>query len=63
MLPVGHEAAQPYLVDDAMNNEQVIEAELELIDEQFDLEAFEQDLIEEYGSLEAALLDLSDRPE
>lgn len=46
-----------------MNNEQVIEAELDLIADQFDLEAFEQELIEEYGSLEAALLDLSDRPE
>jgi len=46
-----------------MNDEQVIEAELDLIGEQFDLEAFERELIEEYGSLEAALLDLSDRPE
>ena len=32
------------------------------IDREFDLEAFEQHLIEEYGSLEAAILDMSDRP-
>ena len=59
---MGHEAAQPYLEDNAMKNEQVIEAELDLIDKQFDLDAFEQELIEEYGSLEAAILDMSDRP-
>jgi hypothetical protein len=46
-----------------MNNEQVIEQDLDLNADQFDLEAFEQELIEEYGSLEAAYLDLSDRPE
>ncbi len=45
-----------------MNNEQMIEQNLDLND-QFDLEAFEQELIAEYGSLEAAYLDLSDRPE
>lgn len=63
---MGHEAAQPYLEDDAMNNEQVIERtqnqDLDMND-QFDLEAFEQELIEEYGSLEAAYIDLSDQPE
>ncbi len=32
------------------------------IDREFDLGAFEQDLIEEYGSLEAAILDMSDQP-
>ena len=46
-----------------MNNEQVIEQDLDLNADQFDLEAFEQELIAEYGSLEAAYLDLSDRPE
>ena len=49
-----------------MNNEQVIErTQNEDLDrnDQFDLEAFEQELIAEYGSLEAAYLDLSDRPE
>ena len=45
-----------------MNNDQVIEAELDLIAEQLDLDAFEHELIEEYGSLEAAILDMSDRP-
>ena len=49
-----------------MNNEQVIERtqkqELDL-NHQFDLDAFEQELIAEYGSLEAAYIDLSDRPE
>lgn len=44
-----------------MNNEQI---DLDLnVDQDFDLEAFEQELIEEYGSLEAAYLDLSDRLE
>lgn len=47
-------------VDD-MENEQ-IEHLMQEIDEEFDLEAFEQDLIAEYGSLEAAILDMSDRP-
>ena len=48
-----------------MNNEQVIEQnqDLELNLDQLDLEAFEQELIAEYGSLEAAYLDLSDRPD
>lgn len=47
-----------------MNNEQVIEQNQDLdLNEQFDLDAFEQELIAEYGSLEAAYLDLSDRPE
>lgn len=53
-----------------MNNEQVIEQNqiqnqkqnLD-IDQDFDLEVFEQELIAEYGSLEAAYLDLSDRPD
>ncbi len=63
MLPMGHEAAQPYLEDNAMNNEQVIEQDLDLNADQLDLEAFKQELIEEYGSLEAAYLDLSDRPD
>jgi hypothetical protein len=39
-----------------MENEQVIDLD-------FDLEAFEAELIKKYGSLEAALIDLSDRPE
>jgi hypothetical protein len=60
---MGHEAAQPYLEDNGMNNEQVIEQNLALDLDQFDMEAFEQELIAEYGSLEAALLDFSDRPE
>lgn len=48
-----------------MNNEQVIEQnqDLDLNIDQLDLEVFEQQLIEEYGSLDAAYLDLSDRPE
>lgn len=47
-----------------MNNEQVIEQKQDLdLNEQFDLDAFEQELIAEYGSLEAAYLDMSDRPE
>lgn len=50
-----------------MNNEQVIELkqnqDLELNLDQLNLESFEQELIAEYGSLEAAYLDLSDRPE
>lgn len=47
-----------------MNNEQVIEQNQDLdLNDQLDLDAFEQELIEEYGSLEAAYLDLSDRPE
>lgn len=49
-----------------MNNEQVIEQNLALdldLEQEFDLEAFEQELIAEYGSLEAALLEFSDRPE
>lgn len=45
-----------------MNDEHLMELDLEL-ELHFDLEAFERELIEEYGSLEAALLDLSDRPE
>lgn len=44
-----------------MENE-LIEHLMQEIDEEFDLEAFEQELIEEYGSLEAAILDMSDRP-
>lgn len=32
-------------------------------DWEFDMEEFEAELIEEYGNLELALLDLSDRPE
>jgi hypothetical protein len=40
-----------------------LKQDLDLIADQFDLEAFERELIEEYGSLEAALLDRSDRPE
>ncbi|GEM_PF-2609002 len=44
-----------------MENEQ-IEHLMPEIDEEFDLEAFEQDLIADYGSLEAAILDMSDRP-
>ena len=43
-----------------MNNDQI---DLDLNVDQFDMEAFEQELIEEYGSLEAAYLDLSDRLE
>lgn len=46
-----------------MNNEQVIEAEVDLTADQFDLDALEQELIEEYGSLEAAYLDFSDQPD
>lgn len=47
-----------------MNNEQVIEQNQDLhLNDQFDLEAFEQELIEEYGSLEAAYLDFSDQPD
>lgn len=51
-----------------MNNEQVIEKKQNqnfdmTADHEFDLEAFEQELIAEYGSLEAACIDLSDRPE
>lgn len=64
VLPMGHEAAQPYLEDNAMNNEQVIEQNQDLdLNDQFDLDAFEQELIAEYGSLEAAYLDLSDQPD
>lgn len=47
-------------VDD-MENKQ-IEDLMKEIDEEFDMEAFEQELIAEYGSLEAAILDMSDRP-
>lgn len=36
---------------------------LELFLDQFDIDAFEQQLIEEHGNLEAAYLDLSDRPD
>ena len=51
-----------------MNNEQLIKQkqnqDLDLnLDQDCDLEAFEQELIAEYGSLEAAYLDLSDRPD
>jgi len=64
VLPMGHEAAQPYLEDNRMSNEQVIEQNQDLdLEQEFDLVAFEQELIAEYGSLEAALLDFSDRPE
>ena len=45
-----------------MNDEHLMELDLEL-ELDFDMEAFEQDLIEEYGSLEAAYIDMSDRPE
>lgn len=47
---------------DNMENE-LIELDLMTeIDREFDLEAFELELVEEYGSLEAAILDMSDRP-
>lgn len=45
-----------------MNDEHLMELDLEL-ELDFDMEAFEQELIEEYGSLEAAYIDMSDRPE
>ena len=45
-----------------MNDEHLMELDLDL-ELHFDLEAFEQELIEEYGSLEAAYIDMSDRPE
>ncbi len=45
-----------------MNDEHLIELDLEL-ELDFDMEVFEQELIEEYGSLEAAYIDMTDRPE
>ncbi len=45
-----------------MNDEHLIELDLEL-ERDFDMEVFEQELIEEYGSLEAAYIDMTDRPE
>lgn len=45
-----------------MNDEHLIELDLEL-ELDFDREVFEQELIEEYGSLEAAYIDMTDRPE
>lgn len=69
LLPVRHEAAQPYLEDSAMNYLQATDESLEqdinleLFLDQFDIDAFEQQLIEEHGNLEAAYLDLSDRPD
>lgn len=44
-----------------MENEQN-EYLMQEIDEEFDLEAFEQELIAAYGSLQAAILDMSDQP-
>lgn len=49
-----------------MNKEQMIEQNQDLdshLDKDFDLNVFEQELIAEYGNLQAALLDFSDRPE
>ncbi len=45
-----------------MNDEHLIELDLEL-ELDFDMEVFEQELIEEYGSLEAAYIDMTDCPE
>ena len=49
-----------------MNNDITCDLELvfdEVSDWDFDMEAFEAEMIEDYGNLELALLDMRDRPE